>query len=295
MHNNIQSSQYDRAVQFINSSKGGKVLAKAGDNGVMDMDIYGDIGFMGVTSDLVRGALSQAGDVNLRINSRGGDAGEGIAIYNDLVNHAGKVNVVVSGYALSAASIIAMAGDTISIYETAHLMIHNAWGIGIGDKHDIRSLADLLESHDAALARVYANRTKIGIRSITEKMDSETWMRGKKAVEDGFADRVIPSGETSAQAKWDLRPFANVPQELLNEPEEDDKDRPIEWVAEKALRDVGHSAKRAKEIVATLKSGGLRDVDQKQPSPQRDVEDMGDAIQTLIFNLNVTTASRRFL
>lgn len=268
MFNNLKSSQHDRAIQFINSSTGGKVNAKAGENDVMDMDIYGDIGFMGVTSDLVRAALAQAGDVNLRINSRGGDAGEGIAIFNDLVNHPGKVHVVVSGYALSAASIIAMAGDTIAIYETAHMMIHNAWGIGIGDKYDFKSLADLLASHDSALARVYANRTKTGIRAITEKMDKETWMRGKQAVEEGFADRVIPSGEASAKAQWDLRPFSNTPQDLLNDIP---KSEPWERIVEGILTDkAGFSNKQAREKVALLKAGVLRDVGH---TPQCDVED----------------------
>jgi len=147
----------------------------------------------GVTVKRIDAALRSIGnrDVTVNINSPGGDVFEGIAIYNRLREHQGSVNVKVLGLAASAASIIAMAGDTIQIGASSFIMIHNAWVLAIGNRHDMREVADFLEPFDRALADVYVARSGQALEDVQQAMDAETWMNGSQAVELGYADSLL--------------------------------------------------------------------------------------------------------
>lgn len=152
----------------------------------------------GVTVKRIDGALRAIGstkDVTVNINSPGGDVFEGIAIYNRLREHQGNINVKVLGVAASAASIIAMAGDNIQIGASSFLMIHNAWVMAIGNRHDMREVADFLEPFDRALADVYVSRTGSELAAVQTAMDKETWFNGSEAVELGYADALLPADE----------------------------------------------------------------------------------------------------
>src|SRR5690606_28535345 len=111
--------------------------------------IYDFIGWGGVTAQHVTERLGEieAPTLHVRINSPGGDVFDGIAIYNALVRFANaghRVIAHVDALAASAASFIALAADEVHIAESAMVMIHNAWGFSIGDKHEMRRVADLL-------------------------------------------------------------------------------------------------------------------------------------------------------
>lgn len=149
----------------------------------------------GVTVKRIDAALRAIGnkDVTVNINSPGGDVFEGIAIYNRLREHPGQVNVKVLGLAASAASIIAMAGDNVQIGASSFIMIHNAWVLAVGNRHDMREVADFLEPFDEALASVYVSRTGQELAQVQDAMDHETWFNGTKAVELGYADSVLPA------------------------------------------------------------------------------------------------------
>lgn len=151
----------------------------------------------GVTVKRIDAALRSIGkkDVTVNINSPGGDVFEGIAIYNRLREHQGKINVKVLGLAASAASIIAMAGDTIQIGHSSFIMIHNAWVLAIGNRHDMREVADFLEPFDRALADVYVARSKQDLKDVQAAMDTETWFNGTQAVELGYADGLLAADE----------------------------------------------------------------------------------------------------
>lgn len=193
--------QFDLAPKALESWN--PQLALTDDNGDYDnvITIFEPIGYdwwtgEGVTASRIAGALRQIGDGNdvvVNINSPGGDVFEGLAIYNLLREHNGKVTVNILGIAASAASFIAMAGDQINIGKAAFLMIHNAWTIAAGNRNDLRAVADYLEPFDGAIADVYADRTGIDIKDITEVMDSETWINGKTAVSLGWADGYLES------------------------------------------------------------------------------------------------------
>jgi len=155
----------------------------------------------GFTSKRLAGALRSIGerDVTVNINSPGGDFFEGVAIYNLLREHRGRVTVKVMGLAASAASIIAMAGDEILIGRASFVMIHNAWGVSVGNRHDLRSAADMLEPFDDAMADVYAARSGKPKAEMAKLMDAETWFNGAQAVERGLADGFLSEDEIAAQ------------------------------------------------------------------------------------------------
>lgn len=146
----------------------------------------------GFTAKSMSRALRAAGDrdVRVQINSPGGDMFEGIAIYNLLRGHKAKVTVEVMGWAASAASIIAMAGDDIVMGLGTFMMVHNAWGVVIGNRHDMREAADLFDGFDSAIVDIYEARTGADRAAIEKLMDAETFLGPSEAVENGFADRV---------------------------------------------------------------------------------------------------------
>ena len=157
------------------------------------IDIYGDIGFWGITAADVLArlrAIPADAEISLRINSGGGDVFEAIAIYNDLVAHQAPVKVLITGIAASAASLICMAADEIAMAPGSKLMIHNAGCFGQGTATYFDSLAGDLRSIDAPMAQAYAARCGKPASEIAAMMDAETWLDCDKAVEMGLADRV---------------------------------------------------------------------------------------------------------
>ncbi|WP_312814437.1 head maturation protease, ClpP-related [Brevundimonas sp.] len=175
-----------------------------GDNVITMFDIIGEDFWTGagVTAKKVASQLRAiAGPVEVQINSPGGDMFEGIAIYNVLREHPHDVTVKVMGMAASAASIIAMAGDTIEIGAASFLMIHNCWVLAMGNRHDMRETAEFLEPFDAAMADVYAARSGQKVEDIAKWMDAETFMSGSQSIERGFADALLPADKITTDDK----------------------------------------------------------------------------------------------
>lgn len=171
------------------------------ENTITILDVIGDDpwGGGGVTSKRIAAALRSIGanDVVVEINSPGGDFFEGVAIYNALRAHPHKVTVRILGLAASAASIIAMAGDEIEIGKAGFLMVHNAWVVAIGNRHDLKDAADTMEPFDDAMASLYAERSGADKAKAAEWMDSETWFNGEQAVDVGLATGFLPADAVS--------------------------------------------------------------------------------------------------
>ncbi|CDM90575.1 head maturation protease, ClpP-related [Xenorhabdus bovienii] len=178
------------------------------DNTISVLDVIGeDFWGEGVTAKRISAALGSLGsaDVMVNINSPGGDMFEGLAIYNVLRAHKGKVTVRVLGIAASAASIIAMAGDEIQMGRGAFLMIHNCWAVGIGNRHDFAKLSADLAPFDASMKDIYVARSDLDENTIVQMMDNETYIGANDAIEKGFADSLmsadtIETGEESYSA-----------------------------------------------------------------------------------------------
>ncbi|RMV80629.1 head maturation protease, ClpP-related [Pseudomonas amygdali] len=161
--------------------------------GVIGQDWYGE----GVTVSRIDAALRSIGDkpVTVYINSPGGDMFEGLAIYNRLREHTQPITTKVLGLAASAASVIYMAGTKREVASSGFLMIHNCWTLAVGNRHDLRDVANTMEEFDAAMADLYAEGSGQAVADIAEMMDDETFIRGRRAVELGFATAVLSSDE----------------------------------------------------------------------------------------------------
>ncbi|MCW2253916.1 ATP-dependent protease ClpP protease subunit [Providencia alcalifaciens] len=186
----------------------GSIKAASTDNTISILDVIGeDYWGEGVTTKRIAAALRAIGnnDVVVNINSPGGNMFEGLAIYNQLRAHSGKVTVNVLGIAASAASIIAMAGDEIQMGRGAFLMIHNCWGVCVGNRHDLAKLAQDMEPFDKSMCDIYMARSGQASDAISQMMDNETYIGASDAIEKGFADNllsadVINDGDESPQA-----------------------------------------------------------------------------------------------
>ena len=160
--------------------------------------IYGNIGDRWnedgvIASELVRDLSAlEADTINLRINSYGGSVPDGLAIYNALRRHKATVNVFVDGVAISCASYIAMAGDTITMAKNSQMMIHAPWTFAYGNSNDMREQADILDRYAKAMASAYADKSgktyEDALALLTDGKDH--WFLADEAKAEGFADEV---------------------------------------------------------------------------------------------------------
>lgn len=147
-----------------------------------------------VTASSIKAALDQAAgaDVTVNINSPGGSAFEGLAIYNLLRQYSGQVVVNVLGLAASAASVIAMAGDEVRIAKAAMLMIHNSSGLCWGTAQDMRDMAAVMDKLDSLMVGIYATRTGTPEADIAALMhQTDHYMTGQEAIDAGYADSLL--------------------------------------------------------------------------------------------------------
>jgi HK97 family phage portal protein len=182
---------------------GYRVVAKGTE---ADIYLYGDIGDSwfgdGVTARQFAEDIKALGNVSLihvRINSYGGDVFQGLTMYRLLVDHPARIEVHIDGVAASIASVIAMAGDVVHIAEAGFLMIHNAWGIALGDASEMRRTAELLDQCTASVRDVYVARTTNTAEAVKGWMDAETWFDGATAVERNFATDVVQNLKVAAK------------------------------------------------------------------------------------------------
>lgn len=184
------------------------------------LNLYGPIGQNplmgggGITAAMVAEEVIDAGEVDqldVYINSPGGDVFEGIAIYNELKQFQGQVNVYVMGVAASIASIIAMAGDNRIMYDGAEFMIHQASGVTFGTADQHAKQAKTLRRLDKKLADIYAATTGNDAGIIAEMMTEETWFDADDAMKDGFATHVSPLEAVKPPNAALLNQYQNVP------------------------------------------------------------------------------------
>lgn len=172
-----------------------EVKAEANRPTVSIFDYIGDDGEGGgVTAKRMAGALrGLAGrDLTVEINSPGGNYFEGVAIYNLLRRHDGDIRVEVLGIAASAASVIAMAGDEIAIAHNAEIMIHEAQGLFIGTKTDMKDACETLEHLDTAMCETYAARTGRPAGEFAAMIaGKDVFFRGQEAINAGLADIIL--------------------------------------------------------------------------------------------------------
>lgn len=135
--------------------------------------------------------LAGAGDITVWINSPGGDVFAAAQIYNMLMEYTGKVNVKIDGLAASAASVIAMAGGDVYMSPVSMLMIHNPSTVAIGDSEEMLRAKALLDEVKESIINAYELKTGLSRTKLSHLMDAESWMNANKAIELGFADKIM--------------------------------------------------------------------------------------------------------
>jgi ATP-dependent protease ClpP protease subunit len=189
-----------------------KISNSAGVDGPAEIAIYDEIGWLGITADAFLSELREitASEINLHINSPGGEIFDGIAIHNVLRSHAARITVYVDSLAASIASVIAMAGDRVIMQPHSQFMIHDGSGLCVGNAADMREMADLLDRQSDNIAAVYAERAGGTVRQWRQRMRDETWYSAAEAVEAGLADEVarLPRRDDGDMSNdWDLSVF----------------------------------------------------------------------------------------
>jgi ATP-dependent protease ClpP protease subunit len=256
-----------RARNFAPSCLGtGAVRFNAGDDEA-DVYVYGDIGgwWDGIQpEDIAREiAALDVKTLNVKVNSPGGVVFDGLALYNAFAAHPAHVVMHVEGIAASIASVVICAGDEIKIGESSNIMIHKPWSLMIGDADEMRSEADVLDNLEQGIVDIYRARTNNDDATLKAWMKTETWFRGQAAVDEGFADALIPSKtkEKKAARSSLLALYRHTPNDLVAA----NRDRPAIHEFERLLRDVEQQPNAFAKRVAALAA--------KVFTPARDVPD----------------------
>lgn len=175
---------------------------KAGTESVLDLNIFDEIGFWGVTAKhFIAEFREKKGDAkkaNLYINSPGGSVFDGFAIFNELKNSGLEIDVTVMGIAASMASVVAMVGKTISMPANSMMMIHNASAGVFGNAADLADVIDVLKKMDSSIVATYCARTGKSEDEVRKLMGAETFMSAAEALELGFATKVTPEAKVTA-------------------------------------------------------------------------------------------------
>lgn len=175
---------------WIHDDGGGRVLRLEGP--IDSENFWGDE----ITPQMFREDLeAEDGDVTVWINSPGGNVFAAAEIYTMLKDYAGKVTVRVASLAASAASVVAMAGDTVQMSPTALLMLHDPSTVAMGNARDMEKAIAALNEVKEAIVNAYAAKSGLRRGRIADLMSEETWLNAKKAVELGFADEVLYDGK----------------------------------------------------------------------------------------------------
>jgi ATP-dependent protease ClpP protease subunit len=152
--------------------------------------------------------------LNVRINSGGGIADEGVAIYNTLKNHDGKITVYVDGIAASAASLIAMAGEDVVMRTGSVMMVHDPMMLSIGNADDMEKAVEALNAIGDSMAALYSEKTGRKATDIRAEMRDELWLTPSEAIAKGYANRT--DAETAIEASaFDYRAYTKTPEPIM--------------------------------------------------------------------------------
>ena len=187
---------------------------------ISDETWYGDE----VTPQLFKDELNAgSGNITVWINSPGGDVFAAAQIYNMLRDYKGSVTVKIDGIAASAASVIAMAGNTVCVSPVAMMMIHHPATMVMGEAKDMQKAIVMLNEVKESILNAYESKTGLTRARLSHMMDDETWFNAKKAVELGFADKILFDSDEDEKKKEPEEP-EKKPDEGSEGEEEEKKD-----------------------------------------------------------------------
>ncbi len=176
---------------------------------IADINLFDDIGNGAISGNAFADEIQMLNDfgikeINIHINSNGGVIMDGLSIFSAIFNSKATVNTIIEGVAASMAGVIAMAGDNISMFDHAQLMIHNPSGSSNPDEKETNAIKSLRDS----LIVIFKNRTGKTKAEISDIMDNETWLNAKQALDGGFIDEIISTKHREKKEK--RKPVAEI-------------------------------------------------------------------------------------
>ncbi len=185
-------------------------------NPTAEILLYGSIGASSknATNDFIsqfKSLESQHKQINVRINSTGGDVFDGITIYNTIKNSQADVHIYVDGLAASMASVVALAGKKIFMSRFAQLMLHKVSGNVNGDSEKLRETASLMDEVEQSISEIYATRTGLSVDEVNNKFlqrGKDTWLNAKQALQNNLVDEIFdgfvskPTVSNDAEQLW---------------------------------------------------------------------------------------------
>lgn len=197
---------------WIHDDSGGRVLRLEGP--IDSESFWGDE----ITPQSFRDELyAEEGDITLWLNSPGGNVFAAAEIYTMIRDYPHRVTVKIASIAASAASVIAMAGNTVQMSPTALLFVHDPSTIAMGNAKDMEKAIATLNEVKESIINAYAAKTGLSRNRISKLMSDETWINAKKAVELGFADEILFDEKSKPDKK-----------DEPDDPEEDKPEKPDE-------------------------------------------------------------------
>lgn len=201
------------------SSRWYEIRAKAAAADTTEVLIYGDIGDSWYAESVTAAQFVkdlQAIDtpnLTVRINSFGGSVPDGLAIHNALRRYPGTVSIAIDGVALSIASLIAMAGESVAMSENAMLMIHAPWAYAVGNSADLREQADLLDKFAQSMTSSYVRKSGMSADEVLALLTDgqDHWYTAAEAQAAGFVDEITDAVEVVASARVNPERFKSVP------------------------------------------------------------------------------------
>ena len=183
-----------------------------------ELYLYNEIGFYGISAGQFADAMNahRGKAITLRINSPGGDVFDGLAMYSILANWPTPVTAQIDGLAASAASIVMLGAKSIQMTRGAFVMVHNAWGVAVGNAADLRDFAGVLDQIDGNLADLYSAKSGTPAADWLAMMAAETWLNSEQALEAKLIDSVIDVPAALARVEPGL--YRNAPDALTSPP-----------------------------------------------------------------------------
>jgi ATP-dependent Clp protease, protease subunit len=211
--------------------------------------------------------VKDAKSIKLLLNSPGGSVFDGMAIYNILATARDRLEVEVIGLAASIASIIALAGNKLTMAEGSYYMIHNPWTFAMGDGEELRKTADILDKMSSEFVKMYVAKTGLSEDEVKKMMADETWLTASEAIDKGFADDSEDYGQIAAKIDGCAiaKHFAHIPEALAvsSEPKQITNPRDLEAL----LRDSGGMS-RSQAVAIVANGWKALDRGEPEPSPQ---------------------------
>lgn len=267
----------------------------------IEIKIYGEIGADGwftPEADTENGEVSTLQDlekilkdnkeaslIDIYINSTGGSVFDGIAIYNMLKRHRAYKRVFIEGFACSVASVVAMAGNSITMPQSSMMMIHNAWTIAMGNAKEFRKIADDLDQINNAIRQAYLSKVHITEDKLVEMMDNESYLTAQECFDYGFCTKIDETIDAQESVDSAIEQYTGLYQnklDTLNAIKNAIKDIEQEEVETETIEE---EPVEAEEVNETEETNEVEEVNDTEPEVQNEVENIKENALKRFFNL----------